>query len=173
MKKSICVFVSVSILWLSGTMFSERQGAEVLIKKKNGQRIQGELIAVKKSSVLVLGSESHSDEAAEIGDISFVQIVKKSNALKWGGIGLAIGVVGGLVGGFASGDDEPGFMSFSADQKAGLAAMGFGLIGLAVGSVAGMASGADVKYQFEGKSESEIRGYLAQLAPKSRVPHNQ
>ncbi len=58
-------------------------------------------------------------------------------AVRGFGIGLVIGAVTGLAIGLAEGDDEEGFIVFTAEEKALLAGIGLGGLGGAAGAVVG------------------------------------
>ena len=104
MKKLIFLFLVFSILILSGNLIAkERRGADVKIYNTKPQKegtqwetphIRGELIAVKKSSLLLLGSEG-ADVTVDVSDINSIKIIPKSNALSYGILGL---VAGGTIG---------------------------------------------------------------------------
>ena len=66
-----------------------------------------------------------------------------SSARKGAGIGLLIGAATGAVIGFASGDDGPGWFSFTAEEKAALGAVGLGGLGAVIGLIAGAASSGE------------------------------
>jgi hypothetical protein len=58
------------------------------------------------------------------------------------GIGLMVGVASGALIGVASGDDEGGFINFSAGDKAAICGIGLGVVGALGGAVVGaMGSG--------------------------------
>ena len=96
MRKTIAVFLVFSLLWLSGGLFAEKKGAEIVIQKKDGQRIKGELIAVKKDSLLLMEERYGEDITVGIEDIEMIKIVKKSKA----GMGALFGLLaGGAIGG--------------------------------------------------------------------------
>jgi hypothetical protein len=75
---------------------------------------------------------------AEVMEIRIVRHGK--GALQGLGIGFLTGALTGAVVGFADGDDPPGWFSMTAEQKAGV---------LAVGPVAGAAVGSRDIYRFE------------------------
>jgi len=54
-EKFMVFLIIFSLLVLSGNLYAKKQGAELLIQKKDGQQIKGELIAVKKNSILLMG----------------------------------------------------------------------------------------------------------------------
>jgi len=100
MKKLLSLFLVFSLMMLSANLYAkERRGAKLIITKKDGQQIEGELITVKPNSLLLLDIEG-KDVSVGVADIKAIRIVKKSKALLAGGIGLLIGGgIGALVGG--------------------------------------------------------------------------
>ena len=57
-KKFISLFLIFSLMMLSANLYAkERRGAKLIITKKDGQRIEGELIAVKPNSLLLLDAQ--------------------------------------------------------------------------------------------------------------------
>ena len=148
----------------------EKREAMLSVHKKDGQAVRGELIAVRQDSLLLLDSSSGADAKIVVSEISAVRIVKKSRA--WPGLGygaLAGALVGGIAG-LSGGDDEGGFFSLSAEEKAvflGVFLGGvFGLIGLVVGA----ASGTDKEIEFEGQSDFQVRHHLESLRQLARMP---
>jgi len=70
MRKFIALFMVFSILSLSGNLIAkERRGAELMVDKKDGQQVRGELIAVKQDSLLLLERESGADVSVDIEEI--------------------------------------------------------------------------------------------------------
>ena len=185
MKKFIFLFLVFSILALSGDLFAkERKGADLIAQKTDGEQVRGELIAVKENSLLLLDRETGADVSVDIREIKLIEIVKKSKSLAWGGIGLVSGAVIGVLGGYLSGDDPSGMITgfgppmpfpglFTADEKALLSGISYGIIGGALGGIGGAIAGADKIIQFEGKSETEIRKALNKLRKKARIRNSQ
>jgi len=105
-KKLIALFLIISLMAIScTTMTTQRQkrfesskerkhGAKLIITKKNGQQIKGELITVKPNSLLILDAEG-KDVSIDIADIKVIRIVKKSKFGKGLLYGLLIGGGGG------------------------------------------------------------------------------
>lgn len=62
-------------------------------------------------------------------------------ALEGLGVGILIGFSAGAVIGLTSGDDEPGFLSFTAEEKASILGVTFGALGGIFGLIAGATSG--------------------------------
>ncbi len=171
MKKFIVLFLIFSLLILSGNLIAkEKRGAELIVQKKDGQRVRGELITVKKNSLLLLDAETGADVSVDISDIKVVKIVHKGNFGTGVGLGLLIGGGGGALVGLISGDDPPGLMSLSAGEKAAMLGIGFGVIGLFIGGIAGAAAGADEKIQIEGNTPHLRELALEKLRKKARIP---
>ena len=57
-KKFLSLFLVFSLMMLSVNLYAkERRGAKLIITKKDGQQIEGELITVKPNSLLLLNTE--------------------------------------------------------------------------------------------------------------------
>ena len=184
MKKCIVLFLVLSSFALSENLYAKKKGAELIVQKIEGQQVIGELIVAKENSLLLLDSESGADVSVDIREIKLIEIVKKSKSLAWGGIGLVSGAVIGVLGGYLSGDDPSGMITgfgppmpfpglFTADEKALLSGIAYGIIGGALGGIGGAIAGADKIIQIEGKSETEIKKALNKLRKQARVRNSQ
>ena len=103
MKKIIALLLIFSIISLYGNLYAkEKRGVNVEVFKTTLKMetpwdtqtpdIKGELIAVKKNSLLLLESNG-ADVSVDVADIKLIKIVKKSKVLIGGGIGFAMGVI--------------------------------------------------------------------------------
>jgi hypothetical protein len=142
----------------------ERRGARIKITNKDGGRLEGELIAVKPDSLLLL-SRDGQDVTADIAGIDTVQIVKESKF----GTGLLIGAAAGAAtGAIATLVDhpEPGFQ-----RKFGpLAAVPIcGGLGLAAGGVTGLLLSQPETVKIGGANEAEIAAAMEKLRKQARV----
>ena len=165
-KKFISLFLVFSLMMLSVNLHAkERRGAKLLITKKDGQQVQGELITVKPNSLLLLNTEG-KDESIDIADIRVITIVKKSKVGKGALYGLLIGGVIGVVEGIREGKD--GFI-FSSSELAAMGGLVFGLLGALLGAGIGAAAGKDKTIQIEGMTDSEIQEALDKLRKKARI----
>lgn len=154
-KKLISLFLVFSIMMLSVNLYAkERRGAKLIITKKDGQQIQGELITVKPTSLLLLDTEG-KDVSVDIADIETVRIVKKSKVLLGAGVGLVIGGGGALLfGGSLEESSIPLFI------------LGIGtLVGIIIGAIAEK----DKTMQIEGMTDMEIQETMDKLRKKARV----
>jgi hypothetical protein len=155
-----------SISWAT-----ERTGAQVAVSLKSGSETRGELMAVKKD-FLVLSSSSLdkvSDQSVPVADVRAVKIVRRSKVGTGALIGLLAGAGGGALLGLAAGNDDPGFFSLSATDKAGILAAFFGLVGVAVGSIAGAATGVDTSFGLENQSAKAVQETLGLLSRSARI----
>ena len=156
-------------------------GATVLVKKKNGQLIYGELIAVKRNSLLLLDAE-YVDKNIDFNEIRAVYESQNSNGsssrktmLVAGLIGAGLGAVIGIIIAVYIHKSiyDPGEPIPSRDivtGGVGGAAVG-GLLGCLVGF---LVSGHKELYnsaRFKEKSTAEVRRELVKLRSKARVPN--
>ncbi len=162
-RKFVALFLIFSLMMLSANLYAkERRGAILIIMKKNGQQIEGELITVKKDSLLLF---TGIDVSVDISEIKFIRIVKKSKVLQGLGFGLLIGGGTGALLGFIGGPGEWG----SAAEEALVGGIFLGAIGLLVGGTLGFASGIEKTTLIEGKSPRWIEFYLEKLRKKARI----
>ena len=181
MRKIIVLFLAFSVLSLSvNLMAKERRGADLIIKKKDGQQVRGELIVVKQNSFLLKESISGADVTVDVSDIKKITIVKKSKALMRGGMGLLIGGAVGVAAGYAFVYTRTLTLSAWQEEPKRIYseyALAFGLIGSIIGALVGGITGAvrgnDETLQIEGKSNTNIKETLEELRKKARVPNFQ
>ena len=180
MKKFVASFLVFLVFALYSNLFAnEKKGAEILIQRIDGEKVRGELIAVKQNSLLLKERNSGADVTEAVGEIRTITVVKKSKVLEQGGMGLLIGgAVGvatctfalyfGTVIGIAWETYEGTEIFVNYALPYGL--LGGGIIGALIGVVTGASAGKDETLQMEGKSETEIRGILENLRKKARIP---
>jgi hypothetical protein len=152
MRKATSLFLVFSVLLISGNLFAEeRRGVDIEIYKIT-QNIEmkmegtpwestvqkgippdfrGELIAVKKDSILLLDRYSGADVTVDLREIGVIKIVRKSKALQGIGLGLLIGGVGGALLGLTSNNAESNSPPRITEEEKFvglLGAVGFGLV---------------------------------------------
>ena len=162
MKKFTALLLVFSLLMLSVNLYAkERRGAKLIVMKKDGQRIKGELITVKPNSLLLLDKEG-KDVSVGIADIKVIKIMKKLGVARgalvgflWGAGGAAI-VLGALVG---------GSLSYIVEHGWPLAV--FGSIGWAI--FGALTNVVRKKIQLDGMTDSEIQETLDYLRKKARI----
>jgi len=168
-KKFISLFLVFSLVLLSVNLYAkERRGARLIITKMNGRQIEGELITVKKDSLLLLFA-GRMDVSVGIEEIKVITIVKKSTFWKGAGLGLLIGggmgeIMGGILGGSSALEEEIG-----AAKGAMLGGAVFGITGYLLGEILGAKKGKDKTIQIEGMSDLYIQEALDKLRKKARI----
>jgi hypothetical protein len=168
MKKLIALLLVFSILSLSGNLYAEKKGADLIILKIDGTQVRGELIAVKKNSLLILERYSGSDVSVGIMDIQGI-IIKKSKPLLGASLGFLTGVGVGALGTEIGWD----FLSWAPnDTKTKYRIMAWiGVICGLLGALIGKAIADDSEtFTFEGKSDLEINRTLEYLRENARIP---
>ena len=173
MTKSTAIALMFALLAVTGNgLGKERRGADLFIQKKNGLSVRGELITVKRHSLLLL-SPRGADVVVDISDIENIRITKKSKFWVGAGIGFAVGFGGGAVGGFTNGDDPPGESGsyrLIGSGRAFYQATLFGVLGTLLGMGLGEAMSADRTIPLGEKPPSQIAVELEKLSRRARVP---
>lgn len=181
MKKFISLFLAFSILLLSGNLYAKRKGAELYIQKKNGQYERGEIIAVKKNTLLLKDYTSGVDVSVEVKDVKVITIERESKAWAGARIGILIGIVSGaliIAGEAARKKPDDGWLTgmnskeFNVIGTVLILGLG-GLGGAIIGGIAGGLAGTDTTFQFEGKSDAQIQEILEKLRKKARIKNIQ
>lgn len=165
MKKLISLFFVFSILTLSMPLTSkEKKGAELIIQKTNGSKVEGELIAVKENSLLLKLSYSSFDVSTNIAEVKIVTIIKKPKTE----LGALVGfLTGGSIGALLACTSK----GWGGGTTRAIAVTGvlYGLFGAIIGGGIGGGIRGDKTIIFEGKSDSEIQEILEKLREKARV----
>ena len=170
MSKKILILVLVCILIFPlGLNAKEKKGADLIIQKKDGIQVRGELIAVKQNSLLLQERESGADVTVDIADVGVITIKGKSKG--WEGMGLGLLIGGGIGVGVAAAVVPSGY-STSGIAVAGIVALG-AVLGLLIGGYMGTTLGKDKAIQIEGNSDSEIQEILEKLRKKARITEYQ
>ena len=165
-KKFIALVLIFSLVMLSANLYAkERRGAKLIVTKKDGQQIEGELITVKPNSLLLLDRKSGADVSVDIGDVRVIRIVKKSKVLQGLGIGLLIGGGSGILLGATESAGKEGLEKASGAVIALLGIVG----GLLIGGVVGSSAGKDEAIPIEGKPPAFIEFNLEKLRMKARI----
>ena len=142
----------------------ERREGGLIITKKDGQKIEGELNIVKENSLLLLDRYG-GDVSIEIADIRTIRILKKSKqglgSLIGGTIGMGIGVLVALSP--SSGED------YSIVWTAVLLGSLLALPGALIGGIVGATAGIDETIQIEGMTDVQIKWAMDKLRKKARI----
>ena len=167
MKKIMAFVLILSFIGLSqrDLLAMERSGAKILVHTKNGQSVEGELIAVKQKSLLLMDWSQHQDYSVEIKEIKYVDIVKKNYAFLTSIFaGTLVATITGVYLYEYIGFDPGQFSEFFEFY----APIGVGCILLS--GMTGAALSSDNRIKIERRSEEEIDLILEKLRKKARVP---
>ena len=108
---------------------------ELEVRRRLGRSGKGAAIGATIGGVL-LGA-SRGPVAGVVGAGLGALLGSSPSARKGAVIGFLVGALSGSVLGAASGDDPPGWFSFTAEEKVVMEAIGFGLVGGAIWSIVG------------------------------------
>ncbi len=152
---------AILMLVIPGSLLArEKRGATLIVTLKDGHFVEGELIAVKPDSLLLLAGR---DESVALAEIRSVRVVRKSRALVGGLCGLAAGVA--LTAAVAGGTDLGPF----SDLGDFAVAMTCVPSAIGVGAGAGALAGKDKIIRFEALTEPQVRAALVYLRKKARI----
>ena len=185
MKKLIALLLIITFMGMKCTTYEKGEGinlapgqepgAKLIIQKTNGQQVKGELIAVKKDSLLLKDSQTGADVAVDITETETIKIVMKSKGKSGARIGFGIGATLGIawVTAYVIDPDgeRSGFFTYLLAYIGAILVLGtsFALLGGVMSEIAGR----DKTIQIHGKSEAEIKEVLEELRKKARVPNFQ
>lgn len=172
-KRAIGIIIFIlTIISLHGNSFAKdrKHGSDVIVQKKDGKTIKAELLAVKNDEIILMDSFNMSGITLKSDEIQKITITKKSSIFKGMGFGLLIGGGSGALLGLASGDDDPGWFSMTAGEKAAMGGLGFGILGALTGGVVGAIKGIDDAVVLEGGTPEETKLILKKLNSRSRFP---
>ncbi len=167
MKKIFGKFITPALIVLllvipSNMTAKERRGADLVVTRLDGSQVSGELIAVKKDSLLLLSYGR--DESVDLATIKTLRIVKKSLAGKGALYGFLAGALFGAIG--ASG----GVDEYSAGESMVLFGGFYGLIGGLGGLSLGAIMGVETTIAVAGEPEARVRRQLDRLRAHARLP---
>jgi hypothetical protein len=150
------VLVTLMLFPSGALQAKEREGARLIVFKKDGARLEGELIAVRQNLLLVMPEDESAAVFIDVSDVTAITFVKKSKALSGAGWGALWGLGAGLIVGFGSIG-----MFFCAEIGVGA--------GAALGFFFGAAEGIDQTVRVERLNESQVQRLLRSLWSKARI----
>ena len=165
---ALSIAFSLMALFLSANLAAkERRGAKLEIVKNNGDQLKGELLAIKKDSILLLESSSGTDASVNISEIDRVKILGKSKTFWRAAEGfLVVGSAAAIIGAIRGSSD---FSRLTPARGALAGGVIGGLAGLLLGTVVGLEEGADKTIQIAGKTDDEISRALRDLKSRARI----
>lgn len=163
-----CIFLfqncALIIPGTSKKRFPERREGDIVITKKDGQKIEGELNIVKENSLHLLDRYG-KEVSIEIADIRTIRILKKSKrslgSLIGGAVGYGIGVLVALSP--SSGED------YSVVWTGVILGSLLALPGALIGGIVGATAGIDKTIRIEGMTDVQIKWAMDKLRKKARI----
>jgi len=150
---------------LSSGQRARRDFPEVWLSLRHGRKIRARLTRVEEDSVIFRTAKSPLHKAA-LADLSGLAVIKKASMKNPLLYSMAAGTVGAFIG-LASGSDEPGWFSLTAEQKAYiLGVLMFSSTFLVSGFIQSVRA-VDVDVPIAGRSVAEKRALLQQVAEGS------
>lgn len=121
------------------------------VKSMNGSYTRAcFLTEAKDSSVSIMDRKKFEIKSVNIEDINYLNFRRKGSEINGFFLGALTGFVIGGFAGLVSGDDEPGWFSFTAEEKAVI----LGVLGTAPGAIiGGIVGSAKVKIPIKGNYE--------------------
>ena len=114
---------------------------KVWVTQLDGKIYKGFLYSADKDGIVIIGNQFSTEPNYTVAysKIKEIKLKRKGsvgrNALILGGAGV---IFGGALG-FAGGDDDPGLMSLTKEEKAGVGAIVGGIVGSGLGALTGTA----------------------------------
>jgi hypothetical protein len=164
----LLILLMLSVLVQDSIAKEEKPGAQLWIERTDGSILRGELLALQGEDLVIADKSSYEKVIVSFDEMKSIRIVKKSGFLKGIGLGLLTGGATGVLLGFAGGDDDPGWFSMTAGEKAALGGLALGIIGTGIGGLCGAVSGIDESIELSRLSENDKADVLSKLQKKSR-----
>ena len=165
--RGVLFFTIFFFILLNGLECGSKRGAEIVVQKNDGGQIHGELIAVKKTSLLLLDTESGRDVSVDVNAIEIVHILKGPKT----GLGAISGfLVGGAVGVAATGKNKDCGQCPDSSGRSILGGALLGGVGALIGALIGSASrGSNEIIVLKGLPQEEMDARLEEIRSKARM----
>ena len=144
-----------------------KRGAEIVVQKSDGNQIHGELIAVKKTSLLLLERDSGADVSVDVKEVEIVHVLKGPKT----GLGAISGLlVGGVVGVAATGKSKDCGQCPSSSTRNIIGGALVGGVGALIGALIGASSGRGNEIIIlKGLPQEEIDRKMEEMRTKARI----
>ncbi len=143
-----------------------RRGASVIVTTRAGSRIAGELITVKRDSLLVM-DESGRDQAFDLNGVESVVVARSPKVGTGGLFGMIIGLGAGLA--LSSALYHNADPCESIGPRTAVVLLG-SVVGLVGGALAGSAAGTDLTIKIPNENNAPARASaLARLRKYARI----
>jgi len=170
-KRFMTLFLVFCLVAFSGNLSAQvKKGVKIEIETNDGQIIIGELITVKRDSLLLLDAETQVDLSLPINEVKTILVRNKSRILELGVAGGLLGVaVQGLTGKSSKEVKSETQMRDVVATKRNPSFLLGGVIAGGAGILLGAVTGMNKTIQIQGRSDAEIQQDLEKLSKKARV----
>ena len=170
-KKFTALFLVFCIVALSGNLGAQvRKGVKISIEQNDDQIISGELISVKRDSLLLLDPETQADLSMPLSAVKSITVNNKSRILELGLLGVLGGAsVQGLTGKSSKEVKSETQMRDKVATKRNPSFILGGVIAGGVGVLLGAVIGMNKTIQIHGRSDADIQKDLEKLSKQARV----
>jgi len=163
-----CIFLfqncALIIPGTSKKRFQERREGDLIITKKDGHKIEGELNIVKENSLHLLDRYG-KEVSIEIRDIRTIRILKRSKK----GLGYLIGATIGMGIGVLAALSPSAGEDYSVVWTGVLLGSLLAIPGSILGGIAGAMAGIDETIQIEGMTDLQIKWVMDKLRKEARI----
>ncbi len=167
-EKLTALILIFSLLVLSGNLTAAvRKGVKLVIQKTDGQEVTGELITVKRDSLLILNEETEADTTVNLNVIVVIKVNNKSLMFELGMGGALLAAAARLS--LHSTMEKDVANTEGATEHQVQEVWLFGVIGGGIGILAGALAGMNKTIQIQGESEADIQNAMEKLSKKARV----
>ena len=172
-QRSFIVGVLTTLLLFNpGVILSKgRRGAQVVVILRDGGTIEGELIAVRENSLMILDPDpTGTDLSVVIADVSQVRLQRRKRVPSPAGVlGVVVGAASGATYALVRSGGHEDFVMPGALACGLLGALLGGAIGFGVAGVGG--EYREQVINFAPMTDSQIRLALARLRAQARIAH--
>lgn len=166
--KITALILVISLLMLSGNLSAAiRKGVKLVIQTTDGQEVVGELVTVKRDSLLLMNAETREDTTVNLSDIDVIVVDNKSLAFEMGMGGFLLAGAARLVMHSAVEKDKSNTEGATEHQLQDV--FFIGAAGGVAGVIFGLVAGINKTIQIQGESEADIKTAMAKLSKKARV----
>jgi hypothetical protein len=157
---AVCFAIAMLFVFPVPAPAKEPRGAKIVVTCVDGKQYEGELLAVKEDSLLLLGSGDRG-ESIDLAGIVSVRIKRKSRAGTLAIGGLLAGGLGGAILGSQAGDDVFDNPSLAIGAI-------FGGLGALAGLALSIPVGMDSTFAVSGEPDATVERRLKKLSRLSR-----
>lgn len=171
---AVALALALALLAWAGPCEAGGRGASLKLIGKDGTVVDGELIGVRGSTLILREDSSEKDLSLGLADLNQVMVKNDARVAAGFGLGLLGFAAGGTAGVFAGRASTARGSGFMAGFGQGIAGAEGGIIGGVLGCLAGVGIGLSVtkpeRYSISGMDDAARETLLAKLRAKARFP---